>query len=82
MDSDDSPVPAQSLRRDAVVMDAVYSPEDTRLLREARARGARVVSGRWMLVHQAVAQLETWAGSIDGALATRVMADAFGRQPA
>jgi shikimate dehydrogenase len=82
MSSDDSPVPVQSLHRDAVVMDAVYSPEQTRLLRDASARGARVVSGRWMLVHQAVAQLEAWAGSIDGTLATRVMADAFGSQPA
>jgi len=33
-------------------------------------------------VHQAVAQLEAWAGPIDAALATRVMADAFGPQPA
>ena len=73
---------AASIRPDAVVLDAVYAPEQTRLLRDARARGARVVSGRWMLVHQAVAQLEAWAGPIDRALATRVMAEAFGPQPA
>lgn len=82
LNSDDSPVLATSIRAEAVVMDAVYAPEQTRLLRDARARGARVVSGRWMLVHQAVAQLEGWAGPIDGALATRVMAEAFGPQPA
>jgi shikimate dehydrogenase len=82
LNSDDSPIEATSIRPNAVVMDAVYAPEQTRLLRDARARGARVVSGRWMLVHQAVAQLEAWAGSIDGALATRVMAEAFGPQPA
>jgi shikimate dehydrogenase len=82
MGSDDSPVPAASLRANAVVLDAVYAPERTRLLRDAHERGARVVSGRWMLVHQAVAQLEAWAGPIDGALAARVMADAFGPQPA
>jgi shikimate dehydrogenase len=81
-DADASPVPAEDLRTDAVVLDAVYAPEHTRLLRDAQARGARAVSGRWMLVHQAVAQLEAWTGPIDVALATRVMADAFGPQPA
>ncbi len=82
MGSDESPISAASLRSEAVVLDAVYAPEQTRLLRDAHARGARVVSGRWMLVHQAVAQLEAWAGPIDGALAARVMANAFGPQPA
>lgn len=82
LNSDDSPVLATSIRAEAVVMDAVYAPEQTRLLREAWTRGARVVSGRWMLVHQAVAQLEAWAGPIDRALATRVMAEAFGPHPA
>ncbi len=82
MNSEESPVPASSIQRGAIVLDAVYAPERTRLLRDAQARGARAVSGRWMLVHQAVAQLAAWAGPIDGALATRVMADAFGPQPA
>jgi shikimate dehydrogenase len=82
MGSDESAVSAAALRRDSVVLDAVYAPERTRLLRDAQARGARVVSGRWMLVHQAVAQLEAWVGPIDRALAARVMADAFGPQPA
>jgi shikimate dehydrogenase len=82
MGSDDSPVPAAAVCPESIVLDAVYAPERTRFLRDALARGARVVSGRWMLVHQAVAQLEAWAGPIDRALATRVMADAFGPQPA
>jgi shikimate dehydrogenase len=82
MGGDDSPVAATAIDAGAVVLDAVYAPERTRLLRDAQARGARVVSGRWMLVHQAVAQIEAWAGQIDRALAARVMADAFGPQPA
>jgi shikimate dehydrogenase len=82
MHSDVSPVLAAGIRPETVVLDAVYAPEETRLLRDARKRGARVVSGRWMLVHQAVAQLEAWASPIDRALATRVMADAFEPQPA
>ena len=82
MGGDESPIAASEIHADAVVLDAVYAPEQTRLLRDARARGARTVSGRWMLVHQAVAQLEAWAGAIDVELATRAMANAFGPQPA
>jgi shikimate dehydrogenase len=43
-----------------VVLDAVYSPERTRLLAEAEERGATTVGGKWMLVHQAVEQLRRW----------------------
>jgi shikimate dehydrogenase len=82
MGRDESPVAAEHIRPGAIVLDAVYAPEQTRLLRDARARGAHTVSGRWMLVHQAVAQLEAWAGAIDAAVATRAMAEAFGPQPA
>ena len=59
---DDSPVPATALRSGAVVMDAVYDPEDTRLLQDARSRGARTIPGKWMLVYQAAEQLRIWSG--------------------
>lgn len=60
--SDRSPVPPDWIRPGAVVLDAVYDPEETRLLRDARARGARVVPGKWMLIHQAAEQLRLWSG--------------------
>jgi shikimate dehydrogenase len=72
--SDASPVPAAALRRGAVVLDAVYDPPDTRLLRDARARGARPVSGKWMLVEQAVEQIRLWSGK---APPSEVLARAF-----
>ncbi len=59
---DVSPVPAEMLRPGSVVMDAVYDPEVTRLLRDAANRGARPLGGKWMLVYQAAAQFETWTG--------------------
>jgi shikimate dehydrogenase len=60
--SDETPVAAAAIRPGAVVMDAVYDPERTRLLRDAQARGARSVSGRWMLVYQAAEQIALWSG--------------------
>ncbi len=60
--SDASPVPEQALPRAALVMDAVYDPPETRLLREARARGCTTVGGKWMLVEQAAEQIRLWTG--------------------
>lgn len=71
---DVSPVPKQAIRKSAVVMDAVYDPEETKLLREAREQGAKTVPGKWWLVHQAAAQLEAWTNR---KAPTDVMARAF-----
>jgi len=57
---DVSPVEAEWIAPGAVVLDAVYDPIRTRLLRDAERRGAKPVSGKWMLVHQAAAQIEAW----------------------
>jgi len=58
--ADESPLPADALRPEMLVFDAVYTPAETRLLREARVRGARVVSGVEMFRAQAAAQFERW----------------------
>ena len=71
---DESPVDAGALSADAVVMDAVYEPERTRLLRDAESRGAKAIPGKWMLVHQAAEQIRLWTGR-DAPL--EVMATAF-----
>jgi len=46
----------------AVVYDAVYRPEETRLLREARQRGLHTISGLGMLIHQGACAWEYWFG--------------------
>ncbi len=58
--SDESPVPASSLRAGSVVFDAVYDPAETRLLREAKEAGAHPIGGKWMLIYQAIEQIHTW----------------------
>jgi shikimate dehydrogenase len=46
----------------ALVMDAVYDPPETALLRAARRRGCETVGGKWMLVEQAAEQIRLWTG--------------------
>lgn len=74
--ADESPVDPDWISPGAVVMDAVYDPPETRLLRDAAARGARTIPGKWMLIHQAAEQLREWTG-LDAPVA--VMAAAFDR---
>ena len=61
-DSDETPVPAEYLHADLAVLDAVYAPIETRLLREAAAAGAITVDGAWMLLFQGVEAFERWTG--------------------
>ncbi|MCK4449746.1 MAG: shikimate dehydrogenase [Anaerolineae bacterium] len=44
------------------VFDLVYNPRQTKLLRQARAVGAKVIGGLGMLVHQGAAAFELWTG--------------------
>jgi shikimate dehydrogenase len=60
--ADLSPVPAKLLRRDLAVMDIVYNPLETKLAKEAKAAGAKVVSGVEMLIYQGAASFELWTG--------------------
>jgi len=55
-------VPAGCLGNFSVVMDIVYAPLETRLLREAKNAGCQVINGLSMLLYQGVAQFEVWTG--------------------
>lgn len=56
------PLRAEILGPDHVLVDLVYDPIETPLIRIAKERGARVVGGLGMLVHQAALQVEAWSG--------------------
>ncbi len=58
----ESPWPAAWHRSGTVVFDTVYTPLETRLLREAVAAGAITVCGLDMFISQAVGQFCRWTG--------------------
>jgi shikimate dehydrogenase len=57
---EDTCVPAAMWRSDLTVMDIVYNPRETRLLKEARAAGCRTIQGIEMFLSQAILQFELW----------------------
>jgi len=59
---DATPVPKTVLENIPAVMDIVYAPSETRLLREAQQAGCKTVNGTYMLLYQGVAQFELWTG--------------------
>lgn len=62
MGSDESPLTPGEIEPGTVVLDAVYSPLRTRLLKDAESAGATSVDGLWMLIHQARHQQLIWFG--------------------
>ncbi|WP_417910811.1 shikimate dehydrogenase [Candidatus Electronema sp. PJ] len=61
-DADGIIIPPTMLSKFTVVMDIVYAPLNTRLLREAKAAGCRTIDGLAMLVYQGVEQFKIWTG--------------------
>ena len=59
---EESPVPKEVLDKEMTVMDIVYKPLRTKLLREAEERGCRTIDGLEMLARQGAAQVEIWTG--------------------
>ncbi len=59
---DESPFQSHWLREEMLVFDTIYNPEQTLLLKQARERSCRTVSGLEMFVRQAAAQFRTFTG--------------------
>jgi shikimate dehydrogenase len=58
-----SPIPAELLVPEMLVLDLIYVPTETRLLRDARAAGAAAAAnGELMLLHQTAAAFRLWTG--------------------
>lgn len=60
--TEQSLVESEWLSPGLAVMDIVYTPIETKLVKDAKAVGARVVSGLEMLIYQGVSSFEIWTG--------------------
>ena len=61
-DVDKTPVPARLLKPGLIVVDIVYNPIQTRLLKEAETTGAQTIGGLDMFVWQGAIAFEKWTG--------------------
>jgi shikimate dehydrogenase len=57
-----NPVPMHAVERRHWVADVIYTPLDTELIKAARDKGARVVNGAGMCVHQAAESFRLFTG--------------------
>lgn len=60
--TDQCPIPEHLLRDNIVVMDAIYNPIETRMLKLANEHGCKTISGMSMFVHQGAEQFRLWTG--------------------
>jgi len=60
--TDQCPIPEHLLRDNIVVMDAIYNPIETRMLKLAKEHGCKTISGMSMFVHQGAEQFRLWTG--------------------
>ncbi len=75
--SDVLSIPKEYIRKKHLVCDLVYNPSETRLLKAAKARGARGLKGLGMLLYQGVIAFEVWTGK---KAPVQVMKGALSRQ--
>jgi shikimate dehydrogenase len=59
---DETPVDQRHLPRFRWVMETIYNPLETRLLREAKTAGCEVITGLSMFVRQGAEQIRIWTG--------------------
>lgn len=57
-----APVNTSALTEEHLVVDLIYNPMETKLLRLAKAQGAQTASGLGMFVYQGVLAFEKWTG--------------------
>lgn len=60
--TDQCPLPGDLLGHNMVVMDIIYNPIETRMLKVARDRGCKTISGLSMFINQGAEQFRLWTG--------------------
>ncbi|MDO8577147.1 MAG: shikimate dehydrogenase [Candidatus Daviesbacteria bacterium] len=62
MNEDKSPIDKKFLNKNQLVFDIVYTPKETRLIKDAKEKGAQVILGYEMLLYQGVEQFKLYTG--------------------
>ncbi len=72
------PLAMETVSAEMIVADVIPNPPNTRLVREARKKGCRVIDGLGMLVAQGVIGIEYWTGRTpDAAVMRRALEEVF-----
>ena len=61
-DDDRSLVPKEFLNPSLTVCDVIYHPPETRLLKDAKEQGCKIMNGKYMLLYQGAAAFKLWTG--------------------
>jgi len=61
-DNDESLVDLNILNPSIVVMDIIYNPVKTKLIKDAESQGCKTINGVGMLVHQGAESFKIWTG--------------------
>ena len=61
-DSDPCLIEDRSLHKDILVYDLIYNPKETKLLKAAKSKGAKVSNGLGMLLYQGAIAFQIWTG--------------------
>lgn len=71
-------IDVETLRKSLVVADVIPNPPRTRLIRDAEAKGCRVIDGLGMLVNQGVIGVKYWTGvDVDAAVMRKKLQELF-----
>lgn len=58
----ETPIPEEYISADQFCFDACYNPEKTQFLKNAEAKGCRILNGLGMSLYQGAAQIKIWTG--------------------
>ena len=61
-DINNSPVNKKILSKNMIVMDIVYNPLETKLIKDAKETGCRIIDGLSMFIYQGAEQFKLWTG--------------------
>ncbi|GIN85409.1 shikimate dehydrogenase (NADP(+)) [Heyndrickxia sporothermodurans] len=57
-----SPISLQNLKRDTHIVDIIYNPFETKILKDAKKKGATISNGLGMFIYQGAIAFEKWTG--------------------